>query len=75
VSTGHDGSRGAVQRWSSITVEPLSEAAIRARYPDAKREGDVLERPSGEYSFEVLDDEPLVMVLCWELPFEVNGIQ
>jgi hypothetical protein len=105
-----------VQTWSSITDEPLSEAAIRARYPAAKyrvcayrypawarfngamrratcyvlsgacrhafidvdatvREGEVVELPGGDYSFEVLDDEPLVMVLCWELPFEVNHIQ
>jgi len=36
------------------------------------RRGDVAELPGGAYSLEVIGDEELVNVLCWELPPEVR---
>jgi uncharacterized cupin superfamily protein len=105
-----------VRRWGAVVGEPLSEAAIVARYPAAKyrvatyiypagttvsgvtrpatchvlsgagryafadvaatvRGGDVVELPAGDYSLQVLGDDQFVIVLCWELPFEVNRVQ
>ena len=37
--------------------------------------GDVAELPEGTYSMEVVGDDELVIVLCWELPFEFNRVQ
>jgi hypothetical protein len=37
--------------------------------------GDVAELPAGAYSLEVLGDDELIIVVCWELPFEVNRVQ
>lgn len=38
-------------------------------------EGDVAELPAGEYSFQVLGDHEVLLVLCWELPFAFNQVQ
>jgi hypothetical protein len=100
-----------VWRWDSANVEPLTEAAVRAKYPSEMyrvsvfryppqtklggggmragtchvlsgagryvfesevvvRAGDVAELPEGRYSLEVIGDDELVEVLCWELPPE-----
>lgn len=106
-----------VRRWNSTNSEPLTEAAVRSRFPADKyrvstqryptyarfdgvtrkatchviagmgrynfssdistilRAGDVAELPAGMYSLEVLGDEPLVVVTCWELPFDFNHVQ
>ncbi len=44
-----------------------SEALVRA--------GDVAELPEGRYSLEVVGDGDVVIVMCWELPFEFNRVQ
>jgi hypothetical protein len=104
-----------VSRWEASIDEPLTEAAVRSRYPSEKfrvsvyrypaatrlrgatrraichvlcgigrytfarevtlRGGDVAEFPEGQYSLEVIGDDELVIVVCWELPFEFNGVQ
>jgi hypothetical protein len=104
-----------VCRWSCLSDEALSEAAVRARFPSEKyrvsvyryrsktrfggvmrrgschvlagacryvfatdvtiQAGEVAELPGGDYSFEVLGEDELVIVLCWELPFEFNHVQ
>ena len=37
--------------------------------------GDVAELPEGHYSLEVLGEDEVVIILCWELPFECNRVQ
>ena len=104
-----------VRRWDGCSNEPLSEEAVRLRFPSEKyrvgvyeypaltkfhgamregtchvikgtcrylfdsevtlRPGDVADLPEGAYSLEVLGDDDLVVVLCWELPFEFNRVQ
>jgi hypothetical protein len=45
----------------------MSEVTLQPDY--------VAELRRGNYSLEVLGDDELVIVLCWELPFEFNRVQ
>ena len=102
-----------VQRWSDISDQPLTEAAIRARHPRPRyrvsarryppgarfagssragtsyvvsgavrfdvgaevtlRAGELAELPEGRFELEVLGEQPLVLVQCWELPGDLDG--
>jgi hypothetical protein len=37
--------------------------------------GEIAELPGGRYRLEVVGDEELVVIMCWELPFSVNRVQ
>ena len=69
----HASFSGATRRATCYVVSGVgryvfeSEATVRG--------GDVVDLPEGSYSLEVIGDDELVLIYCWELPFEFNRLQ